>query len=357
MKPIAAISLLAIFCASCHNGTKKNNSDDTGKMGLPTIDLSYKILKKIKIGGEGGWDYCAFDTVNRRLFISHSTKVDVLDVDAEKVIGEIPNTPGVHGIAFDYELNKGYTSNGKDSSVTVFDLKSLKVLKKITVTGSNPDCIIFDPFSKHIFTFNGKSNNTTVIDAQTDKVIATIALIGKPEFAISDMNGKVVVNLEDANKFAVIDSKADTMIYNWDLDTALKEPSGLSFDLAYKCMFVGCGNKKMGMVPLNNFRARWMGPIGEHVDATAFNSKEGEAFASCGDGTLSITKELGQDTCCKPFVLTTQKGARTMAIDERKDRVYLPVADFGPPAAAEPGKKPKPGVIPGTFSIIVVGRK
>jgi len=356
MKLVSILFLTAIICGSCHNGPKKNK-EDVATLGIPVFDISYKVLKKIKIGGEGSWDYCAFDTVNRRLFISHSTKVDVLDVDQEKLVGEIPNTPGVHGIAFDYELNKGYTSNGKDSSVTVFDLKSLKVLKKVSVTGAGPDCIVYDPFSKHVYTFNGKSGNSTAIDAQTDKVIATIKLAGKPEFAISDMNGKVIVNLEDANKYAVIDTKADTFLYNWDLDTSLKEPSGLSYDIAYKCMFVGCGNKKMAMVPLNNYRSRWTCAIGDHVDATGFNATAGVAFASCGDGTLSITKELGKDTCSKPFVLTTQKGARTMAVDERKDRVYLPVADFGPPVAAEPGKKEKPSIIPGTFSIIVVGKK
>jgi len=354
MKPIAALFLIAFFFASCHHKKVEN----TTAQSTNTDDMSYKVLKKIKIGGEGGWDYAAFDSVNRRLFISHSTKVDVLDVDKEQLAGEIPNTPGVHGIAFDYELNKGYTSNGKDSSVTVFDLKSLKVLRKVDVTGSNPDCIVYDPYSKRVLTFNGKSNNATVIDAQTDNVIATIPLIGKPEFAVADLNGRVYVNIEDKSKIAVIDSKEPRLLYNWDLDTTLKEPSGLSYDLTYKNLFVGCGNKKMAMVGTNNFRDRYVCAIGEHVDATAFNTTNGMAFASCGDGTLTIIKELGKDTCSKkPVIVITQKGARTMALDEKRDRVYLPVADFGPPEATEPGKKERPSIVPGTFSIIIIGKK
>ena len=356
MKKVALYLICPLFMFSCHSG-KKVKSDDTAKPSPQVAELSYKVLKKIKIGGEGGWDYAAFDSVNRRLFLSHETKVDVLDVDKEQVIGSIENTPGVHGIAFDYELNKGYTSNGKDSSVTVFDLKTLKFLKKIQVTGSKPDCILYDPDSKHVYTFNGKSNNATSIDAQTDKVIATIHLDGKPEFAISTLNGKVVVNLEDKNKIAIFDSRKDSFMFNWDLDTFLKEPSGLSFDLTYGLVFIGCGNKMMGMVGLHNGRSRCKIPIGEHVDATAFNATNRVVFASCGDGTLTAAFQATQDSCSKPVVIKTQKGARTMAIDEKLDRIYLPVADFGPEETTGPDGKKRPSIVPGSFSVIVVGKK
>ncbi len=357
MKKIAFLLLIPGLIISCNHSKKKSDSNDDGKASSEVYDMNYKVLKKIKIGGEGGWDYTAFDTVNRRLFISHGTKVDVLDVDKEKLVGEIPNTEGVHGIAFAYDFNKGYTSNGKDSSVTVFDLKTLKVLRKINVTGSKPDAILYDPDSKKIFTFNGKSNNTTIINAQTDQVIGTIKLDGKPEFAVTNFNGKVIVNLEDKNKIALIDSRKDSFLYNWDLDTNLHEPSGLSFDLTYGVVFIGCGNKKMGMVSLNNGRSRCTIPIGENVDATAFNTVNRMVFASCGDGTLTIARQINQDSCSKPVTVVTQKGARTMAIDEKLDRVYLPVADFGPPESKGPGEKMRPSIIPGTFSIIVVGKK
>ena len=356
MKTLIGLLFFALLLGSCGNSGKKikTESADTGR--TPKFDFNYKVLKKIKIGGEGGWDYVAFDSVNRRLYISHGTKVDILDVDKEQLVGEIPNTPGVHGIAFAYDLNKGYTSNGKDSSVTVFDLKTMQTISKIKVTGANPDAIIYDPFTRRIFTFNGKSDNTTVIDAENGSILKTLELRGKPEFAVTNGFGKVFVVLEDSDKLVAIDPKGLVVLNTWDLDS-VKEPSGLCYDLTYRRLFVGCGDKKLAIVNSDNCSVKNTYPIGDHVDATAFNIDTRMVFASNGDGTLTILGQIDADSCTKPVNIVTQKGARTMAIDIKKDRIYLPVADFGPMEDSKDGKKPRPSIIPGTFSILVVGRK
>lgn len=359
MKAIRILSLpfiIALIFSSCGHSGKKTDASSADTSKYPKFNFDYKVLKKIKIGGEGGWDYAAFDSVNRRLYLSHSTQVEIVDVDKEQLIGTIPNTPGVHGIAFAYDLNKGYTSNGKDSSVTVFDLKTMQTLGKIQITGQNPDCIVYDPFTKQVFTFNGKSNNTTIIDAESGKVVSTIALIGKPEFAVTNGYGRIYVNIEDSNKIAVIDTKTKMINNYWDLDSG-KEPSGMSYDLTYKRLFIGCGNQKLVIVNADNGQAKHSFPIGDHVDATAFNLDTKIIFSSNGDGTLTMVGQIDGDSSTKAVNIPTQKGARTLALDMKKDRIYLPVADFGPMQEAKEGKKPKPSIIPGTFSVLVVGRK
>lgn len=318
-------------------------------------ETGFKVLKKIKVPGDGRWDYVNFDNIDRRLYISHGTQVDVLDVDNEKVIGSIANTPGVHGIALAHELNKGFTSNGKDSSVTVFDLKTLQVLDRIKVTGANPDAIIYEPYSKHVFTFNGSSDNATIIDPATDKVTGTIALGGKPEFPASNGRGQLYVNLEDKSETVEIDPVAMKVIKRWKLAPG-EEPSGLSIDPATDRLFVGCGNKKLIVLDAKNGKILDKFPIGDHVDATAFDPETKEIFSSNGDGTLTIIKEENANKFKLIGNASTQQGARTMALDIKKNRIYLPTAAFGPPVEGKNGKK-RPSIVPGSFVILVVGKE
>jgi YVTN family beta-propeller protein len=337
-------SILYTFCfISCLNAFAQGN--ETG----------FKVLKKIKVPGDGHWDYVNFDNVNRRLYISHGTQVDVLDVDSEKVVGNIPNTPGVHGITLDYELNKGFTSNGKDSTVTVFDLKTLKVLDRIKVTGANPDAIIYEPYSRHVFTFNGGSDNATVIDPSTDKIIGTIVLGGKPEFPASNGRGQLYVNLEDKNETLEIDPEGLKVIKRWKLAPG-EEPSGLSMDPATDRLFIGCANKKLVVLDTRSGRALNNFPIGAHVDATAFNPETKEILSSNGDGTLTVIKEENANTFKLLGNVSTQLGARTMALDIKKNRIYLPTAEFGTSVQGKNGKK-RPSIVPGSFVILVVGKE
>lgn len=335
---------LFIFCIiSCFSTFAQGN--ETG----------FKVLKKIKVPGDGRWDYVNFDNTSRRLYISHGTQVDVLDVDSEKVIGSIPNTPGVHGITLAHELNKGFTSNGKDSTVTVFDLKILKVLDRIKVTGANPDAIIYEPYSKYVFTFNGGSDNATVIDPSTDKVVGTIALGGKPEFPASNGRGQLYVNLEDKSQTLEIDPEGMKVAKRWKLAPG-EEPSGLSIDPATDRLFVGCANKKLIVLDAKNGKILDNFSIGNHVDATAFDPDTKEIFSSNGDGTLTVIKEENANKFKLIGNASTQEGARTMAIDIKMNRIYLPTASFGPPVEGKNGKK-RPSIVPGSFVILVVGKE
>lgn len=318
-------------------------------------ETGYNVLKKIKVPGDGRWDYVNFDNTDRRLYISHGTQVDVLDVDNERIIGSIPNTPGVHGITLAHDLNKGFTSNGKEGTVTVFDLKTLKVLDRIKVTGTNPDAIIYEPYSKRVFTFNGGSNDATVIDPATDKVTGTIALGGKPEFPASNGRGQLYVNIEDKSETVEIDPKAIKVETRWKLAPG-EEPSGLSIDPATDRLFAGCANKKLIVLDARSGKVLDNFPIGGHVDATAFNADTKEIFSSNGDGTLTVIKEESASKFKLLGNTATQQGARTMAIDTKLNRIYLPTAEFGPPVEGKNGKK-RPGIVPGSFVILVVGKQ
>src|SRR5436305_11184153 len=230
----------------------------------------YHVIKQIKLGGEGGWDILTFDAKTHRLYISRSTHVMVVDVDAGAVVGDIPNTPGVHGIAVVSDLNKGFTSNGRDNSVTVFDLKTLKVLKQIP-TGKNPDAIIYDAASKRVFTFNGASNDATAIDPQSETVAGTISLDGKPEFAEADESGHVFVNLEDKSAIAELDSHKLTVLARWPLAPG-EEPSGIALDRKHKRLFAACSNKMMVIMNAENGKVITSVPIGSGVDGAGFDA-------------------------------------------------------------------------------------
>ncbi|MDT5121094.1 MAG: hypothetical protein QOC96_576 [Acidobacteriota bacterium] len=316
----------------------------------------YHVTKKIKLGGEGGWDYLTFDAKGNRVFISRSTHVMVVDADTGAVVGDIPETAGVHGIALVQDMDKGYTSNGRTSTVTVFDLKTLKVLKQIPV-GKNPDAIIYDPASKRVFTMNGAGSDATAIDVKTDTVAGTVALDGKPEFAAADEKGHVFVNLEDKSVVIEMDSQKLSVMNRWPLAPG-EEPSGMAIDTKHHRLFIGCGgNKLMAVVDSESGKVITTLPTGSGVDANGFDPGTGFAFSSNGDGTLTIVHEDSADKFSVVDNVPTQRGARTMTVDTKTHRVFLVTADFGPPPPATPERpRPRPSVVPGSFTLLIVGK-
>jgi PQQ-like domain len=314
----------------------------------------YHLVKSIALGGDGGWDYLTFDGAARKLYISRSTRVLVLDAETGKVSGEIPNLSGVHGIAIAQDAGRGFISNGRSDMVTIFDLKTGKVLSEVKSTGQNPDAIIYDPASHRAFAFNGRSGSATAIDAATGKVAGTIALGGKPEFAASDLRGSVFVNVEDKNEVVAIDSKNLTATHHWPL-AGCDEPSAMAIDAAHQRLVIGCGNQTALIVDSTSGRVVTKLPICKGVDAAGFDPGAGLAFASCGDGTLTVAHEDSPDSWKVVASAATKQGARTMALDEKTHQVYLVTAQFGPrpaPTAAEP--HPRPPMVPGTFEVLVV---
>ncbi len=314
----------------------------------------YRLIQKITLGGEGGWDYLTLDPQSHRLYISRSTHVIVMDADSGKVVGDIPNTSGVHGIALVPELNKGFTSNGRDNTVTVFDLKTLTVSKQIPV-GKNPDAIIYDSASQLVFTGNGISLDATAIDPKSETVKGTIPLAGRPEFAVSDEKGHVFVNLEDKNMIAEIDSRKLTVEARWPLAPG-EEPTGLAIDRQHRRLFAGCANKLMAVVNIDNGHVITTLPIGSGVDATAFDPATQLAFSSNGEGTLTVIHEDSRDKFTVLETVATQRGARTMSLDPKTHKIFLVSADFGPPPAPTPERpRPRPSILPGTFVVLVMG--
>jgi YVTN family beta-propeller protein len=315
----------------------------------------YRLLKKIKLGGEGFWDYIAFDSPTRRLFISRGTKVVVLDVDSEKVVGEIPDTPGVHGIALAPDLGKGFTSNGGAGTVSIFDLKTLEVTGHAQA-GKNPDAIVYDPATKRVFTMNGRSADSTAIDAVTGNVMATIPLGGKPEFAVADGAGHVYVNLEDKSQIQQIDSKSLAVTATWPL-APCESPSGLAIDTAHRRLFAGCHNKVMGIMDADSGKVVASPPIGVAVDANQFDPATGFAFSSNGGGTLTVIHEVSPGEFTVVEEVPTQTGARTMALDPKTHQVFLVTADFAPaPAPTPENPHPRGGMVPDSFVVLVFGR-
>jgi YVTN family beta-propeller protein len=315
----------------------------------------YHLLQTWKLGGEGGWDYLKVDSEARRLYISRATKVVVIDADSGKPVGEITDTPGVHGIAIAPEFGKGYVSNGRENTVSVFDIKTLKTLNKIKV-GTRPDAILYDPASKRVFTFNAGSQDATAIDAAKGEVVGSIPLGGKPEFSASDGKGTVFVNLEDKNQLFALDPAKLTVKERWPLP-GCDEPSGLSMDTKNRRLFVGCDNKVMPVVDADSGKVLATLPIGGGVDATAFDEGTGLAFASCGEGVLTVVREDSPTKFSVAENVTTQRGARTMALDTKTHQVYTVTANFGPPPAATPQQPhPRPSILPDTFVVLVLGK-
>ncbi len=318
-------------------------------------DPGYHVIKKLQLGGDGGWDYLTVDSAARRLYISRSTHVMVVDIDTDKVIGDIAGTPGVHGIAIAPELDRGFTSNGKANTATIFDLKTLKVLGQVK-TGENPDAILYDPASKRVLTFNGRSKDATVFEAASGKVAGTIALGGKPEFAAADGKGKVYVNMEDTNEVVEIDSRNLLLTKRYPLKPC-EEPSGMGLDAEHHRVYSGCHNKVMTVLDTETGKVMAAVPIGQGVDGNGFDPKTGLAFSANGDGTLTEVRESSPGKFEVAETVTTQPGARTMAIDPETHNIYLPTAQFSPqPAATSEGPVHRPAMIKGSFTVLVVGK-
>jgi DNA-binding beta-propeller fold protein YncE len=313
----------------------------------------YKVLNKIKIGGAGGWDYVALDNTNRRIYASHGTSVEVIDPDAGKVVGTIPQLHGVHGIAIAPELNKGFISNGQSNSVTVFDLKTLAKLGE-PATGQNPDAICYEPKTQRVFTFNGRSNDSTAIDAKTNEIVATFPLNGKPEFCVVDGAGKIYNNLEDKSEVIEIDAAKPAVTRRVSLAPA-EGPSGLAIDVKNKKLFSVCDNKMMAVTDIATMKVIATPAIGTGPDAAGFDPGTGLAFSSNGDGTLTIVKLVNGKYEAADTV-ATERGARTMTVDPKLHRVYLLAAEYGPAPEAKEGKKGRPPVLPDSFHVLVVGK-
>ena len=314
----------------------------------------YRIAQEISLPGDDGWDYLTFDDGGHRLFIAHGTQVQVVDTDRLTLAGSIADTPGVHGTALATDVGHGYISAGRSGTIVVFDLKTLARLKEIKATGENPDAIIYDSATHRVFSFNGRERNATVVDVKTDEVIATIPLDAKPEFAVSDGKGRVYVNLEDKSSIAQIDAQHLKVSAVWPI-AGCEEPSGLAIDITGQRLFAGCGNKVMAVVDARSGRTIGTAPIGGGVDGAKYDSGTHLGFASCGEGVLTI---IGQGAGGKPEVaqtLATQRGARTMALDEHAHHIFLATANFGPPPAATPeNPHPRPAIQPGTFRLLVL---
>ncbi len=324
-------------------------------ISVAAFGQGYKVVKTYNVGGDGGWDYLTADASARRLYISRATHVIVLDLDTGKTVGEIADTPGVHGIALAPELNRGFTSNGREGTVSIFDLKTLETTSKAKA-GENPDAILYDPASKRIFTFNGRSHDSTAIDATNGAVLGTIKLDGKPEFAASNGNGEVFVNIEDKSELTAIDSNRLAVKAIWPL-APCEEPSGLSIDRKNRRLFVGCDNKMMAVVNADTGKVLTTLPIGEGVDATRFDDGTGLAFASCGEGVLTVVKEESPDKFSVVQNVPTQPGARTMALDSKTHDVYVVTAKFGPPPpATADNPHPRRSILPDSFVVLVIAK-
>jgi len=310
----------------------------------------YKVVKTVPISGEGGWDYVYVDSDARRVYVSHATQVVVLDADSYEVVGSIPDTQGVHGIAIASDLGRGFTSNGRSNDVTIFDLKTLKTIGTVK-TDANPDAIVYDSVSKRVFTFNGRGKNTTAISAADGTVAGTLALGGKPEFAVADGNGSIFVNNEDTSELIQIDSQKITETHRWPL-APCKSPSGLAMDRKNRRLFAVCDEKVMAVVNADTGKVVATPTIGEGVDASAFEPATQLAFASNGDGTLTVVHEDSPDKFTVVENVPTKKSARTMALDLKTHNIFLPAADFDPPAPGERRGKMKPG----SFVLLVLGK-
>jgi YVTN family beta-propeller protein len=313
----------------------------------------YQFAGQIPIGGEGGWDILTIDPTPNRLYLSHSAKVVVVDLDKNAVAGEIGDTPGVHAFVAVPEVQRGFSSNGKESKSSVVDLTTLSTVSKIN-TGSNPDAVVYEPRRGEVYVFNHTGNSVTVINAKTATVSMTIPLEGTPEFAAVDQEaGRIYCNIEDKSEVAVIDANKHEVVAHWSLAPG-EGPSGIALDPRHHRLFSGCHNKVMTMLDTETGKIIATVPIGSGVDGCAFDDSMQLAFASCGDGTTTIAKEEAPDKLTVVQILKTERGARTMALDPRTHRIYLPTAQFAPALSPSPGASPtRPGIVPNTLKLLV----
>jgi len=333
-------SLLMLLCAT--SGYAQSN---------------YQIVNKIHLTGNGGWDYLTLDEGSSRLFVSHGSVTQVVDLTKNNLLATIPDTKGVHGIALATDLIKGFISNGRDTSVTIIDLKTLKTIDKVKVTGNNPDAILYDPYSRKVFTFNGRSSNSTVIDANTNKVLATIPLIGKPEFSVTDLKGNIYVNIEDKSSLCKINTTTLKVEQIWSLAPG-EEPSGLAIDLKNHRLFSVCSNKLMMVIDTDNGKVVSSLKIGENVDGVSFDPVLKRIYSSNGDGTLTVVQQKDADTYSILETVKTQKGARTITINTKNHRIYLPTAEYGEkPAATTENPRPRATLKSDSFTILEIAPK
>ena len=311
----------------------------------------YHLAATWKLGGEGGWDYVTVDSSAHRLYVTRTNRVQVIDTDSGKTVGEVPGLDGGHGTALVPDANRGFTTSGKSNTVVVFDLQTLQPVGEPIKVGQKPDAIVYDPASKHVFAFNGQSDDASVIDPATSKVVATIPLGGGPEFAGADGKGTLFVNLEDKGETLAIDVQTNTVTHRWPLAPG-ESPSGLAVDGAKGRVFAGCHNEQLVVLDAASGKVLATPAIGQGVDACAFDPGTGFAFASCGDGTLTVVKEEDGGF---PVVekIATKQGARTMALDPATHAVYLPTAEFEPAPTPAPGQgRVRPKMVPGSFMVL-----
>jgi YVTN family beta-propeller protein len=318
----------------------------------PALAATYRVADKFPIGGDGKWDYPSIDSTAQRLYLSRATHVVIVDTQTGHIAGDIPDTPGVHGIALAPALGRGYVSVGKSDQVKIFDLKTLAVIATIQ-TGSKPDAIVYEPITRRVFVFNGHSSNATVIDAASNKVVATIALQGAPEAARTDGAGKVYVNLENTNEFLSLDAQRQKVSGRWPLP-GCDGPTGLAIDSAHRRSFSACANKKMSILDMDTGRAIATLPIGGGVDGAEFDADTGNAFSANGEGTLTVVHEADPEHFTVDQTLATARGARTIALDATRHRLYLPTARFEETTSAARADEPKGPVTPGSFFVLVV---
>ncbi|HEY3661293.1 MAG TPA: YncE family protein [Candidatus Udaeobacter sp.] len=314
---------------------------------------AYRFLSDIPIRGEGGWDILTIDPTANRLYLSHATKVVVVDLDTNSVAGEIADTPGVHAFMAVPEVQRGFSSNGKESKSSVVDLRTLKTISKID-TGANPDAVVYEPRHGEVYVFNHTGNSVTIINAKTASISATIPLEGNPEFAVVDEKaGRIYCNIEDKSEVAVIDADKHEVVAHWSLAPG-EGPSGIALDAAHHRLFSGCHNKMMVMLDTESGKVVGSVPIGAGVDGCAFDDSMQLAFASCGDGTTTIAKEGPPHKFAVVQILKTERGARTMALDPRMHRIYLPTAQFAPAPSPSPGGSPtRPSIVANTLKLLV----
>lgn len=315
---------------------------------------NYRVAKSIPVGGDGFWDYLTADSQNRRLYVSHNSEVAVVDLDSQTVVGKITGVNGVHGIAVADDLGRGFISSGRDNAAVIFDLKTLQTIGRVE-TGTNPDGIVYEPVHHLVLTFNGRSNNATVIDARKGTAAGTIALGGRPEFPAADGRGDVYANIEDKSEIVRIDPVTLEVKARWSI-LPCEGPSGLAMDTKGRRLFSVC-DKTMAVVNADSGKVVAQVPIGDGPDAAGYDPSTRLAFASNGDGTLTVVKQGAGDRYTVAQTVTTQKGARTMALDTKTHTVYLSIAEFGPaPAATSQNPHPRPSVVPGSFKLLVVTR-
>ncbi len=320
--------------------------------GVRAADGPYRQVQEISIGGEGGWDYLSVDSSARRLYVSHATKVVVVDIDKDAVVGEIGPAPGVHGIALAPELGRGFVSNGRADTVSIVDLKTLQVVGAVK-TGANPDAILYDPARGEVYAFNHTGRSVTVFDARTGEVRATIPLPGVAEFAVLEpKSARVYVNVEDTSQVVAIDTARRAVAATWPLAPG-EEPTGLALDPEGRRLFAACGNQRLVMVDAAAGRVLASVPIGAGADGAAFDPGTGLAFASSSDGTLTVARPEGRDKLSVVQTLTTPKRSRTMALDPATHRLYVAAAEFAAPVTGPDGQQQRPQVLPGSFRVVV----